>query len=121
MSLNDTTIQLNIASQYLNISLGLFILAGGILGNFLNIFVFITLRNYKTNACSLFMLAQSIFDLNVLLMGLGTRIVSQGFQQDFTLTNRIWCKLRASFVDINVLSALTCLCLQSIYAFLCTS
>lgn len=121
MSLSDIIFQLNLTAQNLNVILGLTILIGGICGNLLNIIIFITLGNYRHNACSLFMLAQSIFDINVLVIGLGTRIVSQGFQIDFTLTNRIWCKLRACFVDINVLCSLTCLCLQSVDVFLCTS
>ncbi|CAF1244541.1 unnamed protein product [Adineta steineri] len=100
---------------------GLFILIAGILGNILNIITLITLDYYKQNACSLYILSRSIFDLNILIFGLGTRILSQSFQIDFTLTSPIWCKLRVPIIYINTLSSYTFLCLQSIDAFLVTS
>ncbi|UJR11413.1 hypothetical protein I4U23_015593 [Adineta vaga] len=101
--------------------LGLPMLLAGIIGNTINIFTFIKLGYYRENSCSLYILSRSIFDLTLLITGLGTRILSQSFQIDFTLTNHLWCKLRVPIIYINTLSSYTFLCLQSIDAFLVTS
>jgi hypothetical protein len=108
-------------SQYLSLTVGFALLISGIIGNCLNIFIFLTFGNYKRSACSQYMLAGSVFDLLFLLIGLITRILSQGFNIDFTLTNRVWCKLRSSLLDILSLCSFTCLCLQSTDIFFITS
>ncbi|CAF3263680.1 unnamed protein product [Rotaria sp. Silwood2] len=102
-------------------TLGLTILITGVLGNIINILTFTTLGYYRQNACCLYIISRSIFDEFVLIFGLGTRILSQGFQIDFTATSNVWCKLRVPIIYINTLSSYTFLCLQSIDAFLVTS
>ncbi|CAF0995704.1 unnamed protein product [Adineta steineri] len=127
MSSNNSTsitlaiLQLQSAFRYPSLILGFTLLIGGVLGNILNIIVFIKAGNYKNNACSLYMFVRTFFDLYVLLVGLTTRILSTGFQMDFTLINRIWCKTRVGFLDINSQSSYTMICLQAIDAFMCSS
>ncbi|CAF0910159.1 unnamed protein product [Adineta steineri] len=127
MSSNNNTsitlaiLQLQSAFRYPSLILGFILLIGGVLGNILNIIVFIKVGNYKKNACSLYMFIRTFLDLNVLLAGLTTRILSAGFQIDFTLMNRIWCKTRLGFIDINSESTFTLICLQAIDAFICSS
>ncbi|CAF1470731.1 unnamed protein product [Adineta steineri] len=120
-SITSAILQLQSAFRYPNIILGFILLIGGILGNILNIIVFIKFGNYKNNACSFYMFVRTFLDLNILLTGLITRILSAGFQIDFTLMNRIWCKLRVGFIDINIISTYTLICLQAIDAFICSS
>ncbi|CAF4325710.1 unnamed protein product, partial [Adineta steineri] len=67
------------------------------------------------------MLVRTFLDLNILLTGLTTRILSAGFKMDFTLVNGIWCKTRGGFIDINITSTCTLICLQAIDAFICSS
>ncbi|CAF0778584.1 unnamed protein product [Adineta ricciae] len=100
---------------------GIPILLVGILGNTINILTFLKLGHYRRNVCSLYILSRSVFDLILLITGLGTRILSQSFEIDFTLTYRLWCKLRVPVIYINTLSSYTFLCLQSIDAFFVTS
>ncbi|CAF1247784.1 unnamed protein product [Adineta steineri] len=100
-SITSAILQLQSAFRYPSLILGFILLIGGVLGNILNIIVFIKVGNYKKNACSLYMFIRTFLDLNVLLAGLTTRILSAGFQIDFTLMNRIWCKTRLGFIDIN--------------------
>ncbi|CAF0926469.1 unnamed protein product [Adineta steineri] len=127
MSSNNNTsitlviLQLQSAFRYSSLILGFILLIGGVLGNILNIIVFIKVRNYKNNACSLYMFVRTFIDLYILLAGLTTRILTTGFQMDFTLMNRIWCKTRIGFTDINSQSTYTLICLQSIDAFMCSS
>ena len=115
------SVQPEVLSQYLSLTLGLIILICGIIGNCLIILIFLTFDNYKHNACSLYMFVGSLFDLLFLLIGLTTRTLSQGFNMDFTLINRVWCKFRSSLLDIISLCSFTCLCLQSIDVFFYTS
>ncbi|CAF1457805.1 unnamed protein product [Adineta steineri] len=127
MSSNNNTsntlaiLQIQSAFRYSSLILGFILLIGGVLGNILNIIVFIKVGNYKNNACSLYMFLRTFFDLYVLLVGLTTRILSAGFQVDFTLMNRIWCKIRLGFIDINGITTYTLICLQAIDAFMCSS
>ncbi|CAF0748405.1 unnamed protein product [Adineta steineri] len=127
MSSNNNTsitlaiLQIQSAFRYPSLILGFTLLIGGVLGNILNIIFFIKLGNYKINACSLYMFVRTFLDLYVLLTGLTTRILATGFQIDFTLMNRIWCKTRLGFTDITDESTYTLICLQSIDAFMCSS
>ncbi|CAF0997535.1 unnamed protein product [Adineta steineri] len=127
MSSNNNTsitlaiIQLQSAFRYPSLILGFTLLIGGVLGNILNIIVFIKAGNYKNNACSLYMFVHTFLDLCILLTGLTTRILGTGFQIDFTLVNRIWCKTRIGFTDINSECTYTMICLQAIDAFICCS
>ncbi|CAF0926716.1 unnamed protein product [Adineta steineri] len=125
-SSNNTSITLAIlqiqsAFRYPSLILGFILLIGGVLGNILNIQVFIKVRNYKHNACSLYMFVRTFIDLYILLAGLTTRILTTGFQTDFTLINRIWCKTRLGLSNINSESTYTLICLQAIDAFMCSS
>ncbi|CAF0846397.1 unnamed protein product [Adineta steineri] len=127
MSSNNNTsntlaiLQLQSGFQYAILVLGFILLIGGVLGNTLNIIVFINTENYKNSACSLYMFVRTFLDLNNLLVSVTNKILSVGFQLNFTLMNRIWCKTRTPFADINALSTYTLICLQAIDAFICTS
>ncbi|CAF4117987.1 unnamed protein product [Adineta steineri] len=120
-SITSAILQLQSAFRYPSLILGFILLIGGVLGNILNIIAFIKMGNYKKNACSLYMFIRTFLDLNVLLAGLTTRILTTGFQMDLTLMNRIWCKTRLGFTDINGESTYTLICLQAIDAFICSS
>ncbi|CAF1397852.1 unnamed protein product [Adineta steineri] len=127
MSSNNNTsitlaiLQLQSGFYYSSLILGFILLIGGVLGNILNIIIFIKVGNYKNNACSLYMFVRTFLDLNMLLAGLATRILATGFQVDFTLMNRIWCKTRLGFTDINGITTYTMICLQAIDACICSS
>ncbi len=114
-------VQPQILSQYLTLTLGFIILISGIIGNCLNILIFLTVGQYKHNACALYMLAGSSFDLLFLSIGVSTRILTAGFNKDFTLTNPVWCKMRPVLLEILSLCSLTCICLQTIDVFFITS
>ncbi|CAF4318183.1 unnamed protein product, partial [Adineta steineri] len=120
-SLSLAILQLQTGFRYSSLILGFILLIGGVLGNILNIIVFIKTGNYKNNACSLYMFVRTFLDLYVLLAGLTTKILSAGFQIDFTLINRIWCKTRFGIAEINSESTYTLICLQAIDAFICSS
>ncbi len=118
-SMNNTTtiLSLTLLSQQLNIVLGFVILISGLFGNLLNIVFFLNFGSFKNNACSFYILTRSFFNLVALLIGVGTRILSQGFHIDFTSSNRLWCKFRIPLLDIATLCSFSCLCFQSMDIF----
>ncbi|CAF1369361.1 unnamed protein product [Rotaria sordida] len=121
MSSNDTSIvQLQLATRCIAFAVGFPVLIIGIVGNFTNIIVFLSFGNYKKNASSFYMLAKSFFDLNVLIIGLIGHIIIQGFRS-YAVTSESWCRFRIPLLYINSLCSYTCVCLQSIDLFLCSS
>lgn len=118
---SSDVVQLEMLKRSIVIIFGLIILISGLWGNILNIIIFGNLSYYKENPCSLYIFARSIVDLFVLLIGLGTRVLGEGFQIDFTIKNDIWCRMRVPLIYINTLCSYTFLCFQSIDIYLITS
>ncbi|UJR20251.1 hypothetical protein I4U23_023382 [Adineta vaga] len=93
---------------------GIPIFACGIIGNLLNIrFLWRTRRN----PCAFIFLSSSIINCLVLFYGLFTRILSVGFNLDWSSNNLIWCKARIAFTQASFFMSLTCVCLASIDRF----
>ena len=118
---NLFVVQLKLISQYLSIALCFIILIAGIIGNSLNILIFVSLGNYRRNACSLYMLAGSVTDTIFTVIGLVTRILTDGFQIDFTIRSQVWCKLRPYILIASSLCTFTFIWLQSADAYFATS
>lgn len=114
-------VELENLSRYLNISFGFIFLIIGIIGNSLNIIIFIYVGHYKENSCSFYMLIKSLVELNALIIGLGTRILTGGFQIDWTLINRSWCKIRRCWITGNNIISFSLLSIQSIDNYFCSS
>ncbi len=76
---------------------------------------------YKSNPCSLYMLAKALLELNALIVGLGTRILAAGFQIDWAVINRPWCKLRRCWITMNNVISFSLLAMQSIDGYFCSS
>jgi hypothetical protein len=98
-----------------------FILLIGVLGNGINILVFLSMRTYRRTPCTFYFLIGSIVNLTYLPIILITHIMSVGYGIDFTRTSVVWCKLRQFlFVCLSSIT-LTCSCLATIDQFLVTS
>ncbi|CAF0973906.1 unnamed protein product [Adineta steineri] len=121
MSSNDPYIrQIQLSIQYIALTFGFPILILGIIGNILNIIVFLHKASYKHNASSFYMLVKSFFDLNVLIISLAGDIIIDGFHAN-ALTSENWCKFRVPLAYINSLCSSSCLCLQAIDSYMCSS
>jgi hypothetical protein len=98
-----------------------FILFIGVLGNGINILVFLNIRTYRTTPCTFYFLTGSIVNLTYLPINLISRIMSVGYGIDFSHTSVVWCKLRQFlFVCLSAMT-LTCSCLATIDQYLVTS
>ena len=103
------------------IYIGLLFLFIGIIGNGINIFIFSTVRTYRTTPSSFYFLCGSIANIIYILINLITRIVTAANGFDLTRTSLIWCKARAFFAGSLSPISLTCSCLATIDQYLVTS
>ena len=70
----------------------------GLLGNFLNLIIF-TRQTFLKQSSSLYFLCISITNIAMFLLGLGTRILDDGWNLNLTFNrNIIYCKVRNYFV-----------------------
>ncbi|CAF1291205.1 unnamed protein product [Adineta ricciae] len=122
ITVNTSSIsQFQLASRYLSHTFALPLCIIGILGNLLNVIVFVKLNNYKHNASSFYILCKTFYDLLVLVLGLGLRVLDHSFQVDLSVKSRFWCRIRLALLEFGVFNSLTCLCLQSIDAYFSSS
>ncbi|CAF3980522.1 unnamed protein product, partial [Rotaria sp. Silwood1] len=98
----------------ITIYVGIPIFLSGTLGNILNVRL---LWRTRYNPCAFIFLVSSLINCIVLFYGLFTRILGIGFHLDWSITNRIWCKTRATLTQSSFLISLTCICLASIDRF----
>ena len=121
MSSTADIAQLRSISTYMNTTFAFIIFFSGVIGNVLNILTLFTLKNYKHNASSLYILTKSFFDLSALVFSLFMLILTRGIGVSSMSTNYVWCKARIPLIYVSAFGSFTCLCLQSIDAFLATS
>lgn len=91
------------------------ILISGSIGNLFNVILLWQTRN---NPCGLIFIYSSIINCIVLFYGLFTRILTVGFELDWSNTNVIWCKARVALTQTSFLISLTCFSFASIDRFL---
>ncbi len=108
-------------SQQLTIYCGLFLLVIGVIGNGMNVWVFSSVRAYRTTPCTFYFLIASIDNMAYIIINLSSRIVASGYGIDLTSTSVIWCKIREFCVTTLVLISLSCSCLATIVHFFATS
>ncbi|CAF0795314.1 unnamed protein product [Adineta steineri] len=108
-------------SQQLIRYLGSFILIIGIVGDGINIIVFSSIRNYRTNPCTFYFLVAAIFNFLYIAICHSSRIVMNGFGYDLTRISISWCKIRWFIVYTLGLCTLTFSCLATIDQYFATS
>ncbi len=99
---------LNYISQQLNIYVGIIFFTLGIIGCLWNIFIF-RHHSFRISSCCTYMFVCSIASLIQLFFGILVRILTEGFQIDWTLMNIGWCKIRNYTTQCASLIALSCL------------
>ena len=108
-------------SQQLAIYSYLFIFIFGIIGNLSNILVFASVKAFRGNQCAFYLIALSISDCSLLLMGLPFRISELAFNYDTTRVSWIWCKLKPLITyTIGFMSA-SLICFAAIDQYLSTN
>ena len=108
-------------SRILTIHVGFILLLAKILGNGMNILVFLRIRTYRRTPCTFYFLVTSIINIIFLMVNLISRIVITGFAIDLTRTSVLWCKSRYFIIGFLSLSSFSCSCLATIDQFFVTS
>lgn len=113
---------LSYIGQQVTIYGGLFLLIIGIIGNGINIFIFLTVGNYRKAPCTFYFIGASITNIIYILFNFSTRIIGTYINGiDFTTVSGLWCKIRQFLLMAVSLITLTCSCLSTIDQFLVTS
>jgi hypothetical protein len=93
----------------------------GVIGNILNIAIFVTVHTYRDTPCTFYLMASSVAGTMQLLGAIISRIVIMGFGYDHTGTSLIWCKCRQFIIATYVPLQLTYEAWAIIDQFLVTS
>ncbi len=82
------------AGQQVTIYLGTFTLIAGVVGGFLIIVVFLSLRTFRRSACAFYLTIMSVVNIGQMVTGLLARIMTTGFDIDWSQISPFYCKFR---------------------------
>lgn len=108
------------AARQVAIYAGLPTLVGGLVGELLNIAVFLSLKTFRENSCAFYLTVMSFVNVGQLLTSLLFQIMIRGFSIDWTETCPFYCKFRMFVLQFCTLMSCTCMCLATIDQYLAT-
>lgn len=117
----SSTALLNALTLQWAICTGITILVLGIVGNVLNILVFLSLKTFRENSCAFYLTAMSFLNLGQLLTSALPRLMNMCFSIDWSSSSLFYCKFRAYCFQVCSLASFTCMCLATIDQYLTTS
>ncbi|CAF0785604.1 unnamed protein product [Adineta steineri] len=112
---------LALAGKQITIYLGIFTLIAGVIGGLLNIVVFLSLNTFRESSAAFYLTIMSIVNVSQLLTGLLSRIMTSGFDTDWTSTSLLYCKFRLYCLYLCTSTSMTCVCLAIIDQYLATA
>ncbi|CAF1289234.1 unnamed protein product [Rotaria sordida] len=110
----------NLISHRVTTYLGIPIFIFGVIGEFLNIIVFLSLKTFRQNSCAFYLTIMAMVSIGYLFTDLLTFIMMYGYNIYWTKQSRFYCVVREGFAHTFMLIALACLCLAIIDQFLAT-
>jgi hypothetical protein len=120
MSLS-TISSVDFAGKQITIYLDTLTLIAGVIGGFLIIVVFLSLRTFRQNPCTFYLTTMSIVNIGQMLTGLLSRIImTTGFDIDWSQTSLFFYKFRYYCFNVCALISMTCTCLATIDQYLAT-
>jgi hypothetical protein len=93
----------------------------GLISNILNIIVFVSLKTFRESSCAFYLTAMSFVNIGQMFLGLLIRILSVGFEVDWTSSHLVYCKLRYYFFQVFAILSYTCMYLATIDQYFATS
>ncbi|CAF5000730.1 unnamed protein product [Rotaria sp. Silwood1] len=108
-------------SQQITLYMNIPILIVGVIGGIFNLIVFLSLKTFRKNSCSFYLMIMSWVNIGQLVTGNFTRIMSVGYNIDWTQSSLFYCKFRWYFIQICTLTSYACLCFATIDQYLATS
>lgn len=82
------------ASEQVMIYFDLSTCFAGVIGGLLNMIIFLSLRKFRQNSCVFYLTIMSFVNIGELITGYFSRIISNGFDIDWTQTSLFYCKFR---------------------------
>mgnify|MGYP001055482361 FL=1 len=98
-----------------------FLVPTGIIGNGINIFIFIGDPTYRRTPCTFYFLVASVSNIIFIVLNSINRILNIIHDGDFISISNIWCKTRLFTSNYFIIISLTCSCLSSLDQFLVAS
>ncbi|CAF1155632.1 unnamed protein product [Adineta ricciae] len=93
----------------------------GVLGGFLSLIVFLSLRTFRESSCAFYLIVMSLANLIHLLVWLSGYIIINGFGYDWSVNSPFLCKGRFYLFQLCLLVSYTSICFAMIDQFLSTS
>jgi hypothetical protein len=85
----------------------------GVIGGLFNIIVFRSLHTFRHSSCAFYLTMMSIFNIAQMSIGLFSRIMTTGFNIDWTQTSVFYCKFKFFGLQLTAIMSSTCLCLAT--------
>jgi hypothetical protein len=120
MSLSPTDEEIFFIFDQVFTYLSFTILFLGLIGNLLNIFIFLHNKFFHKNHCIFYLIAESIVDCVQLLITFTSRIGIMVFQYDPMQSSLAWCKIRSMIAQACTLISMTSVCFAVIDQYLST-
>jgi hypothetical protein len=117
----SSTQYLNFISTQFSAYVGIITLVGGVIGNILDIIVFLSLKTFRENSCAFYLTAMAFLNIGQLISSLFPRIMNLWFAIDWSVASLAYCKIRTYIFQVCSLISFTCICLATIDQFLATS
>ena len=100
---------------------GIFLLISGLIGNFLNILVFTTLRTFHKKPCSFCIFVESVSNFGQIFLRLVSYIFQKSFRIYASTNSPAWCKLESVAQQTFNLISFGAICLAALDQFLATN
>jgi hypothetical protein len=111
---SNAVASLQYATQQVSIYVGFVVTVGGLIGNILNIVIFVSLKTFRRTSCGFYLTIASAVSLVDLFSAVLSRVLISGYQIDLTITSPVICKLRLYIVINSAPFWFTCLCFAAI-------
>ncbi|UJR20081.1 hypothetical protein I4U23_023213 [Adineta vaga] len=111
---------LQFAEKQVIIYFGCLIFIGGMLGDILNITVFLSLQTFRQSSCAFYLIIMSIVNIGQLLANVLPRLLGVIIGSDGSETSLFYCKFRLFFTVLCTIISLNCFCLAMIDQYCAT-
>lgn len=100
---------------------GITIITTGLIGHILNLCIFFSLRTFRENSSSIYLIFMSILNIIQLCITVLSRTMTGIYGSDGTNLSIVWCKFRQFLSHFSQILSLTCFCLVTIDQYCATS
>ncbi|CAF0909423.1 unnamed protein product [Adineta steineri] len=111
---------LKFATQY-SLYTGYAMLSFGVIGNVLNLLVFIQLKLFRTNRCAFYITIESISNLIYQFLSITLTVLTSIYGDDATGRSSIWCKFRYIVAQICAFTTFYMICFSAVDQFFSTN